>query len=94
MAANDSHGPEQQKRAQAGAPKLKLVEWHGITVARYASGECRSWHNRMDMGTRRTYSVSLPVPTLDAVNRPWHINALAVALGDMMVDAMEEERLF
>lgn len=93
MTHDDPRHTQQSRAAHAGRPRISLVEWHGITVARYQNGEAKAWHNTLDIASRKGRSEHANPFHLGSTVECWHLEALEEALRGLRLDYSDQQQL-
>lgn len=93
MTHDDPRHTTQSRTAHTGRPRISLVEWHGITVARYQDGSTKAWHNTLDIATRKGRSEQANPLPLGSTVRCWYLEALDEALRGMRLDSLQDPEL-
>lgn len=94
MTNDDPRASKLNQVARTGRPRISLVEWHGITVARYQNGETKAWHNTMDIASRKMISVAANPLPLGSTVRLWWLEALDEACRGLRLDSLRDEPLW
>lgn len=81
-------------QVHANAPKVDVVEWRSLVVARYSDGSAKAWHNRLDLGTRRLVTVRLCDPVEPSTDLPWYVLALTNAADEVELDHRMQQGLW
>lgn len=64
-------------------PHGGLVEWHSISVLRFADGVERATYNHLDMQQRKLVAEQLHEPAQGQLAVPWHVTALLTAAEEL-----------
>lgn len=64
-------------------PHGGLIDWHSISVLRWADGITQAHYNRLDLPTRRLVCENLHTPLAEAPGASWAILALLASAEEL-----------